>query len=309
MDANPHVVTDRAALRRLRGKAHGFTLLPRQPVRSLLSGQRASRLRGRGLDFEELRHYRIGDDVRTIDWKVTNRTGKPHVRIYTEERDRPCFIVVDQRPGMFFGSQWKMKSVVAAEAAALAAWRVLDAADRVGGLVFNDRDLRVSRPQRSESAVLGFFRQIEDYNHALAERRQPETDTPLSLTDVLRRTHQLCPHDHLIVLVSDFAGWNDDTTQELRRLAQHNDLVAIHVSDPLERELPQGRSFVVSQDGQQIEADARRLGSRYREAFVAEAERIQAELRRHHIPVLPIDAASEVAPQVRTALQTGGGSG
>ena len=98
------IYTNLHALVRLRYTARGFNYLPRQPVRSLLSGRKRSRLRGRGLDFDELRHYRPGDDIRNMDWRVTNRTGKPHVRVYTEERDRPVVILVDQRLPMFFGS-------------------------------------------------------------------------------------------------------------------------------------------------------------------------------------------------------------
>jgi len=95
----------------LQAEANGFSLLPRQPVSSLLAGRHASRLRGRGLDFEELRHYRQGDDVRNIDWKATARLRSPHVRVFTEERERPVLLVLDQRSPMFFGSRRAMKSV------------------------------------------------------------------------------------------------------------------------------------------------------------------------------------------------------
>ena len=87
------IYVDVAELAKLRHDARGFSFLPKQPIHSLLSGRRRSRLRGRGLDFEELRHYRPGDDIRSMDWRVTNRTGKPHVRVYTEERDRPVILV------------------------------------------------------------------------------------------------------------------------------------------------------------------------------------------------------------------------
>ena len=103
---------------KLQHKASGFSFLPKQPVHSLLSGRHASRLRGRGLDFEEIRRYLPGDDIRTMDWKVTARTKKPHIRVYTEERERPVLLVVDQRMSMFFGSTSRMKAVTAAEAAA-----------------------------------------------------------------------------------------------------------------------------------------------------------------------------------------------
>src|SRR5688572_30628389 len=101
--------TSLSSLIALAGRAEGFGFRPRQPSHSILAGRHASKLRGRGLDFEELRSYLPGDDIRSIDWKVTARTGEPHVRVYTEERDRPAILVVDQRQDMFFGSVLNMK--------------------------------------------------------------------------------------------------------------------------------------------------------------------------------------------------------
>ena len=124
------VYTPLSHLRSLEPAARKLSFLPRQPAKSVLSGKNASRLRGRGLSFEELRDYLPGDDIRTIDWKVTARTGSPHVRVFTEERDRPSYLLVDQRMSMFFGSKLNMKSVTAAEAAAIAAIRILHQGDR-----------------------------------------------------------------------------------------------------------------------------------------------------------------------------------
>ena len=135
---DPRVYADLDALVRLQFEAQGFSFLPRQPINSVLNGRHASRLRGRGLDFEDLRDYVVGDDIRNIDWRATARTGRTHVRVYTEERDRPVWLVVNQRQSMFFGSRERMKSVTAAEAAALAAWRVLGGGDRVGAMIFDD---------------------------------------------------------------------------------------------------------------------------------------------------------------------------
>ncbi len=120
-DRDPRIHADLDALVRLQFKAQGFSFLPRQPIHSVLYGRHASRLRGRGLNFEEIRGYLPGDDIRSMDWKVTARTRKPHIRVYTEERDRTVWLLVDQRISMFFGSRVSMKSVTAAEAAALAA--------------------------------------------------------------------------------------------------------------------------------------------------------------------------------------------
>ena len=116
---DPRIHVDLAHLRGLKGRARMISFRPKQPSHSILNGQHASKIKGRGLNFEELRHYAVGDDVRTIDWKVTARTGAPYVRVYTEERDRPVMLIVDQRMSMYFGSALNMKSVTAAEAAAL----------------------------------------------------------------------------------------------------------------------------------------------------------------------------------------------
>src|SRR5215468_6161847 len=153
-----HVTLDE--LLRLRHRAKGFSFLPRQPVHSLLTGRHASRLRGRGLDFEELRHYFEGDDTRTIDWLATARRGAPQVRVYTEERDRSVLLLVDQRLSMFFGSRRAMKSVVAAEVAALAAFRVTSLGDRVGAIVFSEHGMVDIRPEARDAGVRRILAEI-----------------------------------------------------------------------------------------------------------------------------------------------------
>ena len=133
--SDPRIHVDFAHLRGLEGQAKALSFLPRQPAVSVLNGRHASRLRGRGLNFEELRDYLPGDDIRTIDWRVTARKNKPHTKVFREERERPTLIVVDQTQNMFFGSRLRLKSVAAAEVAARIAWQNLNAGDRVGGIV------------------------------------------------------------------------------------------------------------------------------------------------------------------------------
>ncbi len=139
--------------------AKGFSFLAnKQKVRTILGGRYASKLRGRGLDFEEVRNYVAGDDIRTIDWKVTARTQKTHSRVYSEEKEKPVLIVVDQSKSMFFGSQNKTKSVVAAELAALTAFRIAKDGDRVGAVVFGDNAIDVILPKRNKKNILFFLK-------------------------------------------------------------------------------------------------------------------------------------------------------
>ena len=191
------VAVSLAHLRSLEFSARGFSFLPRQPANSILSGQHASRLRGRGLNFEELRHYRPGDDIRTMDWKVTNRTGKPHVRVYTEERERRVYLVVDQRVSMLFGSQRAMKSAVAAEIAALAAWRVLGVGDRIGALIFDDEQCHHFTPRRSREAVINILKRLETANAALVAGSRANARQIKQLAFFFRKTPVIFTGHHL----------------------------------------------------------------------------------------------------------------
>jgi uncharacterized protein (DUF58 family) len=301
--ADEEVYTSLRQLTRLRYDARGFSYLPRQPVGSLLSGRKRSRLRGRGLDFDELRHYRPGDDIRNMDWRVTNRTGKPHVRVYTEERDRPVLLLVDQRLSMFFGSQRRMKSVTAAEAAALTAWRVLGVGDRVGAVLFNDQQATAIRPTRSEKKTLGWLGQLVAMNRQLSVAPGREPD-PGALNRALSLLERSAGHDYLMILISDFSGWSAETLATLRRMRQHNDVVCALVFDPLERDITRADALVVSDGFYQLEIDParHRLGEKFEAHFESNLNRTQADLRRHDIPVLRLDTVAPVEAQVRAQL-------
>lgn len=291
------------ALVKLRYTAQGFNYLPRQPVRSLLSGRKRSRLRGRGLDFDELRHYRPGDDIRNMDWRVTNRTGKPHVRVYTEERDRPVMVVVDQRLPMFFGSQQKMKSVVAAEVAAITAWRVLAVGDRIGAIVFNDNNSVEAKPSRNERRVMGWLGELTTMNNQLSVASGQENN-PNALAQALATLERSVGHDYLVVLISDFYGWNDTTLKTIRRISQHNDVICSLIYDPLERDISQAEKLVVSDGKFQLEIDpaSQGLGEKFEASFESSIAHVQAELKRHQIPVIPVDTVTPVADQLREKL-------
>jgi len=234
------------------------------------SGSRLSRLRGRGVDFAEVRLYQPGDDVRSIDWRVTARKAKPHTKVYREERERPTLIVVDQSRAMFFGSRVRMKSVAAAECAALLAWHAVDGGDRVGGLVFDDGNEYPFKPFRSARAVVRLLNRIGACNAALVETvEHPRRAHRLS--SVLTHLLRVARNGHRIYLISDFDGLDTDDERQIKRLARHNSLVLIQVSDPLEQDLPPPDLYLVT-DGESrtmlSTADVR-VRQRYRDAFDA----------------------------------------
>ena len=309
MTDDPNIYADLKQLVTLQHQASGFSFLPRQAVHSVLSGRHASHLRGRGLNFEELRHYRAGDDIRTMDWKVTNRTKKPHVRVYTEERERPVLLLIDQRINMFFGSQLKMKSVIAAELAAIAAWRVLSVGDRVGALVFTDTGIVEIRPQRSRKTVMQILSHTIKANHALSANYATEQNNA-QLNLALKQSERLCGHDYLVVIISDMSGWNAETVKRIKRIARHNDVMASLVFDPLEKALPDSSQLVLSDGDMQIQVDVdkRDLKEKYTEEFVSSVAFLQGELNKHGIPVMPMNTHDPVQDQIRQAIGTGRGA-
>jgi len=288
---------------RLRFKASGFSFLPRQPVHSVLSGKHASRLRGRGLNFEELRHYLPGDDIRSIDWRVTARTREPHVRVYTEERDRTVWLLVDQRISMFFGSRWKMKSVMAAEATAVSAWRVLAAGDRVGAVIFNDENIDIIEPHRSSDRVMHILRKLVDRNHELradlATAPQPDM-----LNLALRKLRELARHDCLVTIISDGLGIDEASVKDITGLSQHNDILAVFIYDPLEQSLPDAGRLVFSDPGGQLEVNTASLKLRddFRMSFKARIEQLKTASRKHAIPVLTLSTDTDALAQVKRQL-------
>jgi len=283
----------------LQHEARRFSFLSRQPARSLLSGKHASRLRGRGLDFVELRDYRPGDDIRTMDWRATARRRKPHVRVYSEERERPVLLVVDLRTPMFFGSRRTTKAGAAAELAALAGWRSLAAGDRVGAVLLGDDELIEIRPRRNRATVL---RICHEMIRLLAQlpAAKPGART---LNDALNAALRVAHHDHLILLATDYEG-DDLQTQELAtRLAAHNDVIAALLYDPLGIWFPQIPDTEVT-DGSRRERipDDHGFAQRFRGAFETRLQTLRDRLEGLRIPIMPISAAEPVPDQVRAAL-------
>jgi uncharacterized protein (DUF58 family) len=292
------VTIDLDQLIQLKADARGFSFLPRQPVHSLLAGRHASRLRGRGLAFEELRHYSQGDDVRTIDWKATARLRSPHVRVYSEERERPVLLVVDQRSPMFFGSRRAMKSVAAAELAALGAWRSLQSGDRVGGIVFGDNEIIDLRPQRSQTAVLRLFHEVVRLNVGLTEPDvQPATVT---LNQALEAAARRAVHDYLVVVISDLDGANEDTARITTQLAAHNDVLIVAVYDPLGASLQNQPGMTAStSDGPCTLPTDKMFAAAFRQTFTDRLAKWQQIFRSLKVPVLPVSTAEPVAGQLR----------
>jgi uncharacterized protein (DUF58 family) len=299
---DPRVHVDTAHLRALSGQARFISFRPRQPANSILNGRHGSKIKGRGLNFEELRHYAVGDDLRTIDWKVTARTGAPYVRVYTEERDRQALLLVDQRMSMFFGSMLNMKSVTAAEAAALAAFSIHGKGDRVGGIVFDDTTLTQLRPQSSQRSLNRFVDMLGRANCRLSATAP--VVPPMTLGTPVGAAARIVKSGALVIIFSDFDGWDETTEKHLRAIAAHNELILFPVLDPTSQQLPPGLDIVVSDGILQAQVD---LGHETVQRKLADftsgrLEKLFAFSQRYAVPVVPLTSAEETLPQVLQLL-------
>jgi uncharacterized protein (DUF58 family) len=308
------VYADLNELRRLKYLAKGFSFSPNQPANSALSGKNASKLRGRGLNFEELRHYRPGDDIRSMDWKVTQRTGKPHIKVFTEERERNVFLAIDQRMTMFFGSSNKMKSVIAAELAALIAWQISDSGDRIGAVIYNDTQTKVIPAKRGKQHVVNLLAEVLKKNHELSldkpldqsleNSAALQNDDSDSYNKMLATLNKVSSHNGLIILIGDGHGFDDKSTDYIKQLRQHNEVIACHIFDPLELKLPKMSQMIVSDGKQQIQfsSEKKHVQKSYEAEIARQLESYVKAAKKYRIPLIEIDTISPVEQQLRKAL-------
>ncbi len=211
------------------------------------SGQHRSRALNRGMEFEEVRLYQPGDDVRNIDWRVTARTQATHTKCYRDEKEKPVITLVDQRRSLFFGSQHCFKSVYACELAALINWSTLKRGDRVGGIVIGSDGVHETRPARSQKSVNLWLQLLSETNNQIdlsATKKEP------SLYESLQQLKRIARSGTECIIISDFYDLNKDCEKQLYLLARHNPLTLYWVIDPLEKQLPPVAHITLS-DGKQ----------------------------------------------------------
>jgi len=199
----------------------------RRLVEEVFSGEYHSVFKGTGMEFREVREYVAGDDIRTIDWNVTARTGDPFVKLFEEERELTVMLVVDMSRSGWFGSGERTKVEVAAELCGVLAFSAIANKDKVGLLLFSDRVEKYIPPAKGKSHVLRLIRELLTFT---PEGHGTDLNEPLRLLDsVLKRKAT-------VFLVSDF--WTGDFTTSLSVLGRRHDVVAVRVRDPRETELP-----------------------------------------------------------------------
>ena len=296
-----------AELVQYRLRARELKLGSRLPARSIITGGHASRFRGRGMDYLESRGYQPGDDIRSMDWRVTARSGRAHVKLYQEERERPVVVMLDLGPGMFFATRGAFKSVIAARAAALIGWAAVQNGDRIGALLFNGGHHEL-RPVGGQRGVLRLIRQLVSATDPVQGMAGSDVVNPGHLNDALARLRRVARPGSLVFILSDFYAIDEDTRRHLQRLRQHCDVVACQVVDALETEpLAPGR-YAVS-DGRQRGVLDTRTQARRRACsdYFTEHHHAVAELMQQcAVPLQRIQTTEDVTQSLRAALAGAG---
>ncbi|QYZ65420.1 MAG: hypothetical protein OI74_12815 [Gammaproteobacteria bacterium (ex Lamellibrachia satsuma)] len=296
MSLYPHIDD----LLELRHQAHTLGLASHHLVNSSFSGLYSSVFRGTGLDFEEVREYREGDDIRNMEWNVTARTNVPHLKIFREERERSVVLCVDKGPHMSFGTRGTFKSIQAAKAAALLGWAASRLNDRVGGMLFGDAGIGMQyiRPTKGRRALWRLL-------HTLTTEGSQEKRQIDCLSEALQKADRGTPTGSLIFVIADMNREIAGLEQTLGRLCQHHTLVLIPVDDPAESEIPEmGRVTFTGPDGELIEIDTRdqQARDRYREIWQQRRSTLEALCNRLGVPLMPVSTDEEIHITLTRAL-------
>lgn len=269
-------------------------------IRAANADTRASPFKGRGMEFEESRPYQPGDDLRSLDWRVMARTGKPYTKLFREERERPVLLWVDLTRSMMFATQGVFKAVLAARLAAAVAWSALRQGDRVGALVFCDNSHDEVRPSRGKGSVMRLIDLLSHHGGWLpAADQQPE-----DLEAAAARLRRVAKPGSLVFLLSDFFGLNDGAAAHLQRLSAHCDVIMVQFYDPLERELPPPGLYRLQSADQSLVLDTGESGRRtaYAERFDAHCRRVADLARRLAISSMRCATTEDPVEVVRTGL-------
>jgi uncharacterized protein (DUF58 family) len=272
-------------MRELLARVRAIEIRSRHLTDNVLAGQYRTAFRGSGIEFEEVREYISGDDVRSIDWNVTARTGRIFVKKYREERERNVIMLIDISASQYFSSNEKSKNELCAELAAVFSLSALSSKDKIGLILFSDRIEKTIMPRRGRSHVLRLIREV-----LACEPRGKKTDIELAL----RTMNRVLPHRSIVLLISDFLASEEAYERALLLTSLRHDFVPIIIRDPLEERIPKGPAGVLvledAENGQIVPVclDTARARAWYKEQVCRKDAHLSAFLRRHKIDSITV---------------------
>jgi len=265
------------------------------------SGVYLSSVKGRGMEFDEVRVYQPGDDARNIDWRVTARTGKAYTKIFREERERPLFLLLDQGESMFFGTRRVLKSVQAANFASLIGWDAIHRGDRVGLMIFAQgfhQEFKARSRSKHYLRLLNTL--VTQHNHLAnlpsAKNLQPST-TKSPLEEALKRCSALIAPGSLIYLLSDFYTYDEACKRQLALIARHSQVRIVYVSDPLEVEVSTQGRYPVSngKESSILDLSSKRTQQQFLRHFQSKRMQVEEELKRHQIRIMDLSTTQDIS--------------
>jgi uncharacterized protein (DUF58 family) len=299
-NASP-VSVSQAGLIRLSAPARAIAL-DAVRVNSLQTGAYVSHFRGRGMEFDESRPYQPGDDPRSIDWRVTARSTTAYTKLFREERERPVLVVVDLRANMHFATRGCFKSVNASRAAALLSWAAHHRGDRLGGLIFGSSTHRELKPRLGRQAALRFVHQLAE--HPDWHNRALEGSGEAPFTQAMSALRRVARPGSLVVVLSDFLGFSRSAQSYLSSVARHNEVLAVFLNDPLERQLPPPGRYRLVADDEELAIDTHVKAARrdYRDAFEERLHKLEAFCQRYGVHLMPLSTEDDPVSTLQTAL-------
>ncbi|WP_077338137.1 DUF58 domain-containing protein [Pseudocolwellia agarivorans] len=292
-----------------------INLAARKDLHGKMSGNYLARSKGRGMEFDEVRHYQTGDDIRAIDWRVTARTGITHTKVFREEVERPVFIATDLNDNMLFGSQLLFKSVQASHLAALVAWHAKERGDRIGGIVFNQYKHTELKPRSRQQGVLHYLYSLSNIHQNTSEalfNTHSESDTSKgsaqkSFDENCGRIRQLSKPGSLVYLITDGNHLSQESLRHLTNISRHCELVVCLISDPLEIELPKSdkKINVAVTDGkkkQQLLIGDKNLAKKYKQQAEELTQNKEALLAKAGARILHFSAGTTLETQLKNGI-------
>lgn len=297
----PGINASLGELIQLRYLAAKITPFSRQKAHQHSTGQTLSQVRGRGMEFEEVRSYQPGDDIRLINWQMTARMGRPYTKVYQEEREKPVHIIVDQSNSMRFGTRVAFKSVIAARLAALLAWSALNHGDQVGGIVFNESQQNTIPAKHQRKNLLRLLSEISRYTYSPESSQHAHTSIPHSIKSSLQILRKQKAQGALIILISDFFHCDKETSQTLAQLAKNNDCLVFFTFDRIEKQAPNPNYYHISDGTQKIMLNTHdKIQTQlYAQCFTERFELIKGYCQKYNIPFIPTSTEDDLVSQLK----------
>jgi len=305
---------------RYRALASKLNLAPSGSIKNSMAGALTSRFKGRGMEFDEARHYQPGDDIRSIDWRVTARTGKTHTKLYREERERPVLIYVDLSSSMHFGTQLLYKSVQALHAAALITFSALSRGDKIGCMAVTDKHDIERKPKSTAKHALSMLNQLVDLQiacvqHPFLEKNNADDSIGNNTIDGekinsidastrhMNQLSMLAKPGTLVYVISDFSTFTADALSVLGKINRHCEVRPMRIFDPIEQALPKmsGLQDVLVTNGNQdqhILLGDKKVDKEYKDNRDNVFATLKSQLATLGLPLRQISAASPIEQQL-----------